>query len=146
MSGKREKADSMRDSNKNKDFQATIDGGTALARAVALHLEGKGKEALRELDRAVESGDPPREVYSAKGHIQFELELFEEAVKSYESLIGLDPNSTSAYFNLAVCQEKLGRWNEAASNFQRALSSDPKRMDAKPTQARKTVPSAVPSR
>ncbi|MGC4048632.1 MAG: hypothetical protein QM757_03780 [Paludibaculum sp.] len=81
MSGKREKADSMRDSNKTKDIQATIDGGTALARAVALHLEGKGKEALRELDRAVESGDPPREVYSAKGHIQFELELFEEAVK-----------------------------------------------------------------
>ncbi|NWF84755.1 MAG: tetratricopeptide repeat protein, partial [Bryobacteraceae bacterium] len=106
-------------------------GGTALARAVTLHLEGKGREALKELDRAVESGDPPREVYAAKGHIQFELELYEEAVKSYESLLGLDPNSTSAYFNLAVCQEKLGRWSESAANFQRALSSDEGRLDAR---------------
>ena len=108
-----------------------VQGGTALARAVTLHLDGKGREALKELDRAVESGDPPREVYAAKGHIQFELEMYEDGVKSYESLLGLDPNSTSAYFNLAVCQEKLGRWSEAAANFQRALASDEGRLDAR---------------
>jgi hypothetical protein len=37
-------------------------GGSALARAVTLHLDGKSREALRELERAIETGDSPREV------------------------------------------------------------------------------------
>ncbi len=76
--------------------------GSALARAVALHLDGKGREALAELDRALESGDSPREIYAARGHIQFELELYDDAVKSYEALTTIDPNAQSAVFNLAV--------------------------------------------
>ena len=106
----------MREGKRNNQMPTTINGGTALARAVALHLEGKGREALKELDRAVESGDPAREVYAAKGHIQFELEMFDDSVKSYESLLSIDPDSTSAYF-ISPSAEKLGRWNDAAVNF-----------------------------
>jgi hypothetical protein len=46
----------------------------ALARAVSLHLEGKRKDALRELNTAMEAGEESPEIYAAKGHIQFELE------------------------------------------------------------------------
>ena len=46
-----------------------------VAKAVGLHLEGKRQEALDELKRAVESGDDESpEVYSAKGHLEYELE------------------------------------------------------------------------
>jgi len=43
----------------------------ALAKSVSLHLEGKRKEALRELNTAIENGEETPEVFAAKGHIQF---------------------------------------------------------------------------
>ncbi len=40
---------------------------SALAKAVSLHLEGRSKEALKELDRALESGERRNESYPQKG-------------------------------------------------------------------------------
>ncbi len=53
----------------------------------SLHLEGKRKEALRELNTAIENGEETAEVFAAKGHIQFELEQYDDAVKTYEKLL-----------------------------------------------------------
>src|SRR5438477_4586151 len=74
-----------------------------LARAVALHLEGKRKEALRELNGAIEHGTDTPEIYAAKGHIQFELEQYDDAVKSYEKLLDMGSKHPTAHFNLGVC-------------------------------------------
>ena len=68
----------------------------ALARAVSLHLEGKHKDALKELNTAIENGEESAEIYSAKGHLQFELEQFDEAVKSYEKVLALAPRRCSS--------------------------------------------------
>src|SRR3974377_304754 len=102
----------------------------ALARAVSLHLEGKRKEALRELNTAMEAGEESPEIYAAKGHIQFELEQYEDAVKTYGRLLEAAPRHPTASFNLGICYEKLGRWNEATTAFQSALSVDPQRVEA----------------
>ncbi len=59
----------------------------ALAKSVSLHLEGKRKEALRELNTAIENGEETAEVFAAKGHIQFELEQYDDAIKTYEKLL-----------------------------------------------------------
>ena len=69
-------------------------GSPALARSVALHLEGKRKEALREINTAIENGEESAEILAAKGHVQFELEQFDDAVKTYEKLIsrGAEPS------------------------------------------------------
>ena len=53
------------------------------ARAVSLHLEGKRKEALDELDRALHAGKGDPEIHAARGRVQFELERYEEAAASY---------------------------------------------------------------
>ena len=102
----------------------------ALARAVSLHLEGKHKEALQELNTALENGEESTEIYSAKGHLQFELEQYDDAIKTYEKLLTLAPRHTTANFNLGICYEKLGRWNEATEAFQKALDADPNRNEA----------------
>ena len=110
------------------------DGGKtvspALARAVSLHLEGKHKEALKELNTALENGEESAEIYAAKGHLQYEVEQYEDAIKSYEKLLTLAPRHTTAHFNLGICYEKLGRWNEATEAFQKALEADPHRNEA----------------
>src|SRR5580692_7438174 len=102
----------------------------ALARSVALHLEGKRKEALREINTAIENGEESAEVLAAKGHIQFELEQYDDAVKTYERLLEAVPRHPTASFNLGICYEKLGRWNEATTAFQNALGIDPQREEA----------------
>lgn len=102
-----------------------------LARAVALHLEGKRQEALEELQGAVNAGEDSPEVHSAKGHLLYELNQFEEAANSYQRLLELVPNHPTANFNLAICQEKLTRWTEAAASFQRALVYDAERVDTR---------------
>src|ERR1700724_704932 len=105
-------------------------GSPVLARSVALHLEGKRKEALRELNTAIEGGDETVEIYAAKGHIQFELEQYDDAVKSYEKLLAAVPQHPTANFNLGICFEKLGRWQDASDAFQKALQGDPQREEA----------------
>src|SRR5216684_5135821 len=102
----------------------------ALARSVSLHLEGKHKDALTELNAAIENGEESAELFAAKGHLQFELEHYGEAIKSYEKLLSLAPRHTTANFNIGLCHEKQGRWNEAAEAFQKAIETDPQRVEA----------------
>ena len=45
-------------------FNERAGATSALGRAVALHLEGKLKEALKELDGAIERGESSAEVHS----------------------------------------------------------------------------------
>src|ERR1700730_16297030 len=65
------------------DAARTPASSAALGRAVALYLEGKTPAALKELSAAIEGGDNPAELYSAMGHIQFEVQQFEDAAASY---------------------------------------------------------------
>src|ERR1700687_3038374 len=100
-----------------------------LARAVSLHMEGKLKEGLEEINRTLEGGDGSLETFSAKAQIQFELEMFEDAAKSYAKVLSLTPKHAGANFNLAVCLEKLGRWQEAIDFFKKAAAADPNRLE-----------------
>ena len=102
----------------------------SLATAVSLHLEGKAEEALRELRRAVERGENKPAIFSAMGHILYELQRYQEGVEAYSHLIQLEPHHRSGYFKLAVCLEKLGRWDEAAANFRKALQIAPGNSEA----------------
>src|SRR5882762_10632594 len=101
----------------------------SLARAVSLHMEGKLKEGLEEINRTLESGDGSLETFAAKAQIQFELEMFDDAAKSYAKVLSLTPKHAGANFNLAVCLEKLGRWQEATDFFQKAAEADPNRLE-----------------
>src|SRR4051812_18595119 len=85
----------------------------SLAKAVSLHLDGKLQEALAEIQRVLETGDAGLEAHSAKAQIQFELEMFEEAAQSYAKVLSMHPKHATANLNLAVCLQKLGRWQEA---------------------------------
>src|SRR5690349_21399456 len=93
-----------------------ISGPAALARAVSLHLAGKADEALKQLQRAAATDASP-EIYRAMGHIQFELGDYQESGNSYRALLKLKPNYAMGWFNLAVCHERLGNWDDASEAF-----------------------------
>src|ERR1700733_15310589 len=85
----------------------------SLAKAVSLHMEGKLDEALKEINRVLETGESGLEIYSAKSQIQAEREMYEEAAQSYAKLLSIHPKHANANLNLAICLERLGRWQEA---------------------------------
>src|SRR5437763_17211347 len=63
----------------------------ALGKAIALHLEGKTDLAVKELTVAITGGENLSELYSALGHIQFELKRFVDAAQSYQRAAQADP-------------------------------------------------------
>src|ERR1017187_1212341 len=103
----------------------------ALAKAVSLHLEGNLQEALDEINGALAAGEESLEIYSAKAQLQYDLEQYEDASKSYAKVLSLNPQHSAANFHMAVCLEKLGRWQEAAEFFEKAAETDPGRIDAR---------------
>ena len=107
-----------------------ITASSSLARAVAHHLDGRLREALAELNRAIDAGVANAEIYSAQGHLQFELERYDAAAASYEEVLKLLPDHPSAAFNLAVCLERMERWSAAAEKFAQAAAQDPNRVEA----------------
>src|SRR3977135_1438561 len=98
---------------------------SALAKAVSLHLEGKRKEALQELKGAVAGGGDSAEFYSAMGHIQFELEQYEDTATGIPQLLTMCAKTPDGQFNLAVCLEKLGRWDEASERSSKSPDANP---------------------
>src|SRR6267143_6945934 len=113
------------------DAVKTPAGSASLGKAVALHLEGKTEAALKELSSAIEGGENLAELHAAMGHIQFELQRYDDAAKSYLKAAQADPKSKTASYNRGVCLEKLQRWPDAADAFQKALETDPKRAEAR---------------
>src|SRR5712671_1123395 len=100
------------------------------ARAVSLHLDGRGDETLVELERALRGGEKRAEIYSAIGYIHYERKQFDEATAAYRRLIELDSDHPNGCFNLALCLQATEQWKEAALCFEKALSSNPLRKEA----------------
>src|ERR1022692_2246243 len=103
----------------------------ALAKAVSLHLEGNLQEALDEINGALAEGEESLEIYSAKAQLQYDLDQYEDASKSYAKVLSLNPKHSAANFHMAVCLEKLGRWQEAAEFFEKAAEIDAGCIDAR---------------
>src|SRR6266581_4243395 len=74
-----------------------------LSKAVSLHLEGKLESAARLLNKAVEDGEKEPSLYSALGHIQYEMRDYEAAARTYGQLSEVDPQHRTAHFNRGVC-------------------------------------------
>src|ERR1700675_2379347 len=94
------------------------------ARAVSLHLDGRGDEALVELERALRGGEKRAEIYSAIGYIHYERKQFEEATGAYRRLLELETDHPNGSFNLALCLQATEQWKEAGLCFEKALSSN----------------------
>ena len=101
-----------------------------LSKAVSLHLEGKLESAAKMLSKAVEAGERDPALYSALGHIHYEMRDYAAAAVVYAQLVELEPLHRTAYFNLGVCQGNLKDWANAAESFRVAAEVDATRTDA----------------
>src|SRR5213593_1446985 len=78
-----------------------------LSKAVSLHLEGKLESAARLLSKAIESGEKEPGLFTALGHIHYEMRDYEAAAHAYAMLVEQDAMHRTGHFNLGVCQGHL---------------------------------------
>src|SRR3989442_4528551 len=95
-----------------------------LSKAVSLHLEGKLEAAARVLAKAIESGECESGLFSALGHIRYEMHDYEGACAAYQQLVALEPSHRTGHFNLGVCHGHLKQWKPAADAFEAAIAVD----------------------
>jgi len=93
----------------------------ALVKALALNMEGKTEQALREVRDAIGKGETLLELDWAEAHLEFQVGQYQEALQGYEKILSAQPNHKAAIYNAALCLEKLDRFDEAAKVFPKGL-------------------------
>jgi len=72
----------------------------------------------------------------AKAQVAFGVQialkgLWRDATQRFENATALDPTYASAWNNLAIGYEQLGRFEEAKKSYERAIELDPKDQNIK---------------
>src|SRR5699024_1476134 len=76
-------------------------------------------------DFAIISDDEFSGAYIEKAKVLEELELYDEAIASYQHILDLEEKSAYLYFHLGLCYEKLGKDKLALEQYNKALQEDP---------------------
>ena len=99
--------------------QATID------KLINLYNENKLSETI-SLGTSLTRQFPNAQVlYEVTGAANLGLELFEEAIKSYQKLLQLNPKHIDAYNNLGMAFYEQCNFSDAAENYQKAVNIEP---------------------
>src|ERR1700677_2153800 len=67
---------------------------STLAKALALNMDGKTEQALREVRDAIDGGEDLPELAWTKAHLEFQLGHFENALGDYRQALGSRPSET----------------------------------------------------
>jgi predicted Zn-dependent protease with MMP-like domain/Flp pilus assembly protein TadD len=98
------------------------------------YLKAKAAFYLDDLDgalflvrRALKTAGEVAIYRSFDGQILFELGRFEEAKRSLDAAVAMDPEAGHAVYHLALVLERLGAGEEASNAFAKANALDPER-------------------
>ena len=77
--------------------------------AVALASEGRLEDAANELKNAAAHGEDSADVQASLGHVLFEQEKWVEAETHYAAVTRLQPQHSTAHYNLGLSLERQGK-------------------------------------
>lgn len=99
--------------------------------ALILRKNGQLDDALASYQRALKLGiDCPEEVHSNISVAYAELRREDDAIKSLEAALGINPGYVPALFNLANRKEEAGDKAAALGLFQQIIDLDPRHYEA----------------
>ncbi|MGB5686598.1 MAG: tetratricopeptide repeat protein, partial [Candidatus Electrothrix sp.] len=85
---------------------------------------GRFEEAVPVLEQGLACDEERPDLHNILGVCHFKADRFEQAVHHFQRAIELNPVSSIDYANLALNQQRLGRKQEAITNYQIALGQD----------------------
>ena len=84
---------------------------------------GKYKEAIELLDKAIQKNPKYREAFLNKGLCHENLKDFNSAILDYKGLLKIDPKNTTAFYNIGTCKYDLNLFQEAVEYYNKALET-----------------------
>lgn len=99
-------------------------GNAALVKAIGFRHAGETDAALEVLGEAIEKNGSVPDLFFVRGHLLFERGDYPGAQASYETALRMSPQSKLGIFNIAVCLERQGRFEEANAGFRKAWDAD----------------------
>ena len=87
---------------------------------------GHCDRAIETISRAIDKDATVEASYLMLGRCYFNEERYEEAEKTFDTLLSRDPNSTEAQFFVAACQFNLDQVDSAEKGFEQVLKINPR--------------------
>src|SRR5437764_39009 len=94
--------------------------------ALELDIQGRTQEAIAEVERAIARGEPSTDLYGMAGNLYFQSEEFGKAAECFAKTREAEPEHPTAAFNLGLCYERLGKYQEAIEAFTSAAAQNEK--------------------
>ena len=95
--------------------------------SMALRYMGRHKEALEYAERAVRLNPKPTDFFLRNLGIAYLFNgRYEQAIKSFKTVLDMSPGDISTYVNLAVAYVKAGQLAEARAAVERVIRLNPK--------------------
>lgn len=86
---------------------------------------GRAMDALKEFDESIISNYTFLDPYIEKAIVQFEINKFDESLKTLSKVVAIDRYQADAYFWMAKNHEKLGNIEDAKYCYQQTLDLAP---------------------
>ena len=87
---------------------------------------GKNKEAINDLNKAIELNSSDARYFYVRGNTKDSLRDYEGAIKDFKKTVELDPTHINALGNLANAQKDIGQYQEAIASLDTAITIDPR--------------------
>jgi arylsulfatase A-like enzyme/Flp pilus assembly protein TadD len=87
---------------------------------------GRCDLAIETISQAIDKDATVEASYLMLGRCYFNEERYEEAEKTFDTLLSRDPNSTEAQFFIAACQFNLDHLESAEKGFEQVLKVNPR--------------------
>lgn len=100
------------------------------ARATLHHHAGRNRQALEDLDHAIQISPDDPQLLNNRGFIRLSLQQYDEALADLDRALELEPDMASGCNNRGLVSLALGRPQDAFALFTRALESDGDYVDA----------------
>jgi tetratricopeptide (TPR) repeat protein len=113
------------------NLKPTVDANVFYERGFVYSQLEKYKEAIADLNKALEIDPKISSAFSFRGQAHFELGNYQQAINDYNKAIELKPQyaNAKAYYNRGVAYGKLGNYQQAINDYNKAIQLNPK--DAK---------------
>ena len=83
--------------------------------------EGKEQEAIKALDKTIETFNRHALAYEHRGHVNFELKKYHDALRDYSKSLALDPHNPFVYRGRARVHIQNENWAEAIQDLDSAI-------------------------
>ncbi|UCF84369.1 MAG: tetratricopeptide repeat protein, partial [Desulfobacteraceae bacterium] len=94
---------------------------------LVLHLNGRHKEALVEIKKALRLNPYPPNIYFLYlGHAYMYVGMYDESIAAYKQALRAEPNNLFTHLRLAAAYSLLGREDEAHAEAAEVLRINPK--------------------